>query len=262
MAKNFTLVLIEDDEVESRELKALFSRDVFDIFDISPSSKQSIRLDMLVSCDLAIIDIDHFYSDTVTDPNGINLAIYHDLLKQLKHRFHDCVIIGLTSISQRESLKQILDNRLEHIFLKPYQKNQLIGKIFELFAHFIQNVTEQLNEQHKGIALEARRLMALLEQPNVTDQALYHRVGTLVATVQDHFSYEESFMKSHNYPQRAEHEQLHFEMLNTIKGLLYQSQVGQEQEILKQIVTKLKHDMTHDAHLLEFIDRQYQLLQK
>lgn len=250
MSAHFTILLIEDETVDSQVNRIMLEHELFEIIAVNDATQAWNIMHDTLSVDLIVLNLNvrdkqHFNIDA----NKILDALQKDeLWKQVP------LILITDKRSSQGQLEQDFIKSTDLIILSPFDPVLFIASAYRAIAVNVSRHINSVNAQHVNLARQLNSLQqAIQRSPRVTNIHL-QLLKNIYRSIEQHFAFEETFMQTHRFAETTEHRDHHSQILESVNSMMGDPH-GQ---LIRENLQTLKHslldsDNNHDRRYIEFL---------
>lgn len=184
--------------------------------------------------------------------HGLRITL-PDLLNHVRTCWKDAPIIAWSSSASSPVVQRVENMGIDQILSGELEPSTLLATVADFFGLILDRHVEGLNQQHTQIARTFRDL-----NKDCRDGVSRTRFQTFTRLLADHFSFEEDFMRRHNYAELTDHAAGHQRLLALSKEILAQcvnNEAGVEDETRAKFRGEMERHIHDDGAYLKFIEQ-------
>jgi len=143
---------------------------------------------------------------------------------------------------------------VDAFILSPFNPKRFLKEVNKLINKGINKHIAEIHQQHIDLARRINQLIDITEYS--TD--VVEKIEKLMIIKQlafEHFDFEESYMRNHNYADYLVHFQNHEVMRNSIRFLLKDPKERINKDELKKFYSEMFDDLKDDEQYIRFLDQ-------
>jgi hemerythrin-like metal-binding protein len=248
MPEHFSILLIEDENIDSKVNQILLGNELFEIKPIHDATEAWNYLREERHLDLIVLNLN------VPDTSRSNISA-ENILQSLRinHALKDTPLIVLTDkMSNQNVIEQNLVKNVDLVIQSPFDPVLFIAAAYRAISINLERHIRQINQQHLGLAQKFGKILASLDRP-ASLAAIPGQFKSIEAALITHFSYEEKFMRIHRYPDLEAHIRHHHKVISQVQNLKEKQIILTRENLSKVKDMILGDDYNHDRQYINFI---------